>query len=361
METETIIISLLTSFIASVIFWLFFNVVPEKHRYNKVRPVVEFNIYIIYFDLLSYLEIGLKTHHHTSFFEQNRIKAGVVSKEEYEFWLKNKCLNESYQIDEMSKKLIIVGNNLKNSSAKIIQNICDTLNYIDFLSSKEILLLRKIKEKLTVYNYDDKGVETVQGITYREIVPHLAYMSENFYEINKLYLSLQNIVWKFKKMDNSINKYLIGNNRLEKAMFYYEKKQYKKCLWILLFHKKCYTKDYLKFIIYFQIEKKEKAYKLLKKILSENYKSAVVHNLLYNQYFDEEILKVILDKYSEAELLEIIEHKKLINLFMEKAKQEIKEIDLYYNNKLKNHDEKIKQQTKERREKLEKIKCSNSQ
>lgn len=117
----------------------------------------------------------------------------------------------------------------------------------------------------------------------------------------------------------------------------------------------------MKFIIYFQIEKKEKAYKLLKKILSENYKSAVVHNLLYNQYFDEEILKVILDKYSEAELLEIIEHKKLINLFMEKAKQEIKEIDLYYNNKLKNHDEKIKQQTKERREKLEKIKCSNSQ
>lgn len=122
-------------------FLAFFNVVPEKHRYNKVRPVVEFNIYHrIYFDLLSFLEIGLKTHHHTSFFEQNRIRAGLVSKEEYEFWLKNKCLNESYQIDEMSKKLIIVGNSMKNSSAKIIENICDTLNYIDFLSGKEILL-----------------------------------------------------------------------------------------------------------------------------------------------------------------------------------------------------------------------------
>ena len=354
METETILISLLTSFIASVIFWLFFNVVPENHRYNKVRPVVEFNIYRIYFDLLSFLEIGLKTHHHTSFFEQNRIRAGLVSKEEYEFWLKNKCLNESYQIDEMSKKLIIVGNSMKNSSAKIIENICDTLNYIDFLSGKEILLLRKIKEKLTVYNYDDKGAETVQGITYRSIVPHLAYMSENFYEINKLYLDLQNIVWKFKKMDNSINKYLIGDNRLTKAMLYYEKKQYKKCLWILLFHKKCYTKYRLKFIIYFQIGKKEKAYKLLKKMLSENDKSTVVHNLLYDQYFDDEILKEILDKYSVAELLEIMEHKKLIDLSMERAKQEIKEIDLYYNQKLKNHDEMIKQQTKERREKLEK-------
>ena len=63
-------------------------------------------------------------------------------------------------------------------------------------------------------------------------------------------------------------------------------------------------------------------------MLSENDKSTVVHNLLYDKYFDDEILKEILDKYSVAELLEIMEHRKLIDLSMERAKQEIKEIDL---------------------------------
>lgn len=47
---EAIIISLATSLVASVIFWLFFNMVPQKRRYDKIRPVVEYNIYEIFYN-----------------------------------------------------------------------------------------------------------------------------------------------------------------------------------------------------------------------------------------------------------------------------------------------------------------------
>ena len=47
---EAIIISLATSLVASVIFWFFFNVIPQKRRYNKIRPVVEYNIYEIFYN-----------------------------------------------------------------------------------------------------------------------------------------------------------------------------------------------------------------------------------------------------------------------------------------------------------------------
>lgn len=341
---EAIIISLATSLIASIIFWLFFNVIPQKRRYDKIRPVVEYNIYEIFFGILGYLEIGLKTHIHTSFFPQLNIKAGLVTQEEYSFWLKNKCLNETYKIDEVGKYFITVGEKLENSSKGICRKIEECLKYMEFLDAKEFLVLRKVVAKLTTYSYMEQAEESINGHTYRPVVLHLSYMAENFYELNQLYLDLQKCIWSYKKVDKSINKYMFGNDKINKALIYYERGEYKKCLKLLLrLREENFSKNRLKFVCYYKLGKKEKAYSILENLVQNPQNRNIIGiGSLFEEtdYEDSKIYQILLQMYTETEILKDIEHEIQIKYSMDIAKKQIKEIDQYYKEKLKESHEK---------------------
>lgn len=340
---ETIIISLATSLVASIIFWLFFNMIPQKRRYNKIRPVVEYNIYEIFFGILGYLEIGLKTHIHTSFFPQFKIRAGLVTQEEYSFWLKNKCLNETYKIDEIGKYFITVGEQLENSSKEICKKIEECLKYMEFLDAKEILILRKVVSKLTTFSYKDQAEESINGHTYRPVVLHLSYMAENFYELNQLYLDLQKCIWSYKKVDKSINKYMFGNEKIDKAMIYYEVGEYKKCLKLLFrLREDSFSKNRLKFLCYYKLGEKEKAYSILEKFVQNPQNRNIIGiGSLFEEtdYKDNEIYQILLQIYTETEILKAIDHSIKIKCSMDIAEKQIKEIDQYYKEKLKESNE----------------------
>ena len=80
---KMILVSVITSLIAYFIFWCFFDYIPSKIRYNKIRPKVEFDIYEIYFKLLFYIQAPLQTNIYGCFYPQDRLRAGLVSREDF--------------------------------------------------------------------------------------------------------------------------------------------------------------------------------------------------------------------------------------------------------------------------------------
>lgn len=340
---EEILLAIITSLIASFIFWIVVNFLPEKKRYNKVRPKVEFDIYEIFIALRGYLSIALKINEFGWSFPFDKIEAGLVTKEDFELWLQNKCLNFSYKFDEMADKLLPVGNDLDGRATEICQKIDKSATYYAFMSADEILLLRKISSKVTVYSYDEKAESVLGNTCYRPVVPTIAYMSENFFELSKLYLQLQKIVWSYKKIDKSINKYILGDFSYSKANKQYLLGNFKKCIKII---KKCKSDNkYLKYSLLFKanycLGRKGKAVSALKMAFdSTALKPVSIRSLLYDfrldfQTMDDAVYEEVCSRYTTAEILEMVEEIERERNLIAKATVTSKEIQSYYESKLK--------------------------
>ena len=53
-----IIVAIFTSFIASVVFYVCFQLIPEKRRYNRIRPRIEVELMEISDTLFFYIELS---------------------------------------------------------------------------------------------------------------------------------------------------------------------------------------------------------------------------------------------------------------------------------------------------------------
>ncbi|MBE5947712.1 MAG: hypothetical protein E7261_01660 [Lachnospiraceae bacterium] len=359
---EEILLAIITSLIASFIFWIVFNFLPEKRRYNKVRPKVEFDIYEIFIALSSYLSIALKINEFGWSFPFDKIESGLVTKEDFELWLQNKCLNSSFKFDEMADKLLPVGNDLDVRTKELCQKIDKSATYYAFMSAEEILLLRKISTKVTVYSYDEKADNVVGNTCYRPVVPTIAYMSENFLELSKLYLQLQGIVWSYKRIDKSINKYLLGDFFYNKAKKQYLLGDFKKCIKII---KKSKTdNNYLKYSLLFKanycLGRKAKAISALKMVFnSTTLKPVSIRNLFYDscleyQNMDDAVYEEVCSRYSLVEILEMVEEIERERNLIDKATMTLKEIRNHYETKLKREKDVASQRMQEKYKNLEK-------
>ena len=358
---EEILLAIITSLIASLIFWIVVNFLPEKRRYNKVRPKVEFDIYEIFIALRGYLSIALKINEYGWSFPFDKIESGLVTKDDFVMWLQNKCLNSSYKFDEMADKLLQVGNDLDGSAKKICEKIDKSATYYAFMSADEILLLRKISSKVTVYSYDEKAESVLGDTCYRPVVPTIAYMSENFFELSKLYLELQEIVWSYKKIDKSINKYILGDFSYSKANKQYLLGNFKKCIKII---KKCkFDNKYLKYSLLFKanycLGRKEKAVSYLKMAFdSTALKPVSIRSLFYDprldfQTMDDAVYEEVCSRYTSTEILEMVEEIGRKRNMINKATIISKEIQNYYEVKLKLEKDMAAQRMQEKYKSLE--------
>ena len=132
----------------------------------------------------------------------------------------------------MRDKLIPIGPELERISKDICTKIEKCSTYYSFMTADEILLLRKISAKLTVYSYTENAIEVVGESTFRPLIPNLSYLADNFYEVSQLFGALQEIVWNYKKVDRSINKHIIGDFSLGKARKAYMHGKYTRCIWL---------------------------------------------------------------------------------------------------------------------------------
>ena len=357
---KEILIAVVTSLIASVIFWFVFNYIPEKRRYNKVRPKVEFDVYEIFIKLSSYLGIGLEINEYGWSFPRDKIESGQVTKEDFNLWLQNKCLNSSYQFDEMGSKMLAVGDSLERCSRDICDKIEKCATYYSFMTADEILLLRKISAKVTTYSYIGSAEDKVGGTTLRPVVPNIAYMAENFAEISKLYIDLQQIVWSYKKIDRSINKYIVADFSFNEATRCYIRGEFKRC--IKYIKKSRYAsvenKRILLFKAYYNLGNKSKAMAILKLYMENStHKTSLLYSLLDDEHIDfydmnEWVGEVLSSYISEIELYEAIEESIRSQSIQKQGIETAEEIKEFYKQKLDENSRQAKQRVAQKQEKI---------
>ncbi|MEB3066984.1 hypothetical protein VJJ00_06310 [Parvimonas micra] len=135
--------------------------------------------------------------------------------------LQNKCLNESYLYDENKDYLIPIGNELDRLSKKIVEEVESLSFYHNFMTCKEIILLKKIKEAITCYSYNDNAKNEFNGRVFFPFNPNISFMANNFKTINNYFYGLNNIIFKYKYLSNDLNRYKY-DLILEKSRVFYE-------------------------------------------------------------------------------------------------------------------------------------------
>lgn len=195
MTCNELIAAIITSLIAAVIFWFVFNFIPNKCEQKKVKPMIDFNLYQIYFKLSFFLQIPFRPKMTHSMYSQNKFNNGLFTLEDFRLFLSTKCLSEDYQkIDEIAKHLLPIGDTLKKESQEILEMIQGTYVFNKYLSAEQIILCRKIADKLSMHSFDLKAFEKDGNLILHPVDPTLKYMSKMFFELYQLYLQLQDML-----------------------------------------------------------------------------------------------------------------------------------------------------------------------
>lgn len=339
---KEVLIAVVTSLIASIVFWIVFNYIPDKCRYNKVRPKVEFDIYEIFFGLAGYISIALKINEYGWSFPMNRVESGQATQQDFDLWLQNKCLNDSYKFDEMAPHLLPVGPSLVKSANDLREKIERSATYYTFMTADEILLLRRISAKLFVYSYDEPATSKAGNTILYPVVPNISYMAENFYELSKLYLALQKIVWSYRKIDRSINKYVVGDFRFNKARKCYINRDFIGCIHQVNKAKQVSpeSKQELLFRAYYAMGSLAKAKAALKRYFEvAKDKSVVLTHVLDDEIIncdslDDAVWDIFAHNYTDIEIMEAIEYAEKAKAMQQQGIKTAEMIKSYYTKKL---------------------------
>lgn len=357
---KEIFIAVATSLVASFIFWVIFNAIPENQRYNKIRPKVEFDIYEIFLNLGGYIFIALEINELGWSFPQSRVQSGQATKQDFELWLQNKCLNDSYKFDEMGKNFLSVGDRLATSASKICEKIERCATYYSFMSADEILLLRKISNRLTVYSYTESAVDRVGKSTYVPVVPNISYMAENFFELSQLYIKLQKIVWSYKKIDRSINKYIMQDFALSEAQKCYAARDFAGCIRKAKKIKNASEESKLRimFKAYYAMGNLTKAIATLKQYYEiAAQPSVILYSVLEDdpvplEVLSESVWDIIAQNHTDIEIAETINYCARAKAIEKKGLETVETIKAYYAEKLNENSKRASEEMKKKRQTL---------
>lgn len=158
MTWDDIIVAIVTSLIASVVFWLVFNVLPNAVERKKIKPLLDFDLYHIYTRLAHFLEIPFHHSMHGPSYLQMRLFTGDINKDDYRLYLATKCLTEEHKkVDDAAKNLMPIGGALKSEANEIQDYIQKLYVFNKYLTAEQILLCRKIADKVTTYDFERRS------------------------------------------------------------------------------------------------------------------------------------------------------------------------------------------------------------
>ena len=192
-----ILMAIITSLVASIVFYLFFQLMPERIRYRRIRTRIEAELTEIASSLFFYLEEPFRYDMHSASFFQDEMCNGFITKRDFELGLYNKCLNESYLFDENRDKMMVVGNVLKKHADETSKKIHQVLLNQHYLTSNEILIIEDIDRLLYTHLYDSNASTQVQNYILRPLNPTLSYMGHTFYKLYLLWLELRQVMFKY--------------------------------------------------------------------------------------------------------------------------------------------------------------------
>lgn len=97
---------------------------------------------------------------HSPSYLQMQLFTGVIKKDDYRLYLATKCLTEDYKkVDDTAKNLIPTGRALKSEAHEIQDYIQKLYVFNKYLTAEQILLCRKIADKITTYDFEMRAFE----------------------------------------------------------------------------------------------------------------------------------------------------------------------------------------------------------
>lgn len=217
MEMSSIYISIATSLIASVVFWIGFSVVPFLLRYFRIRPRVENDIMAIQLQLFFFVQIPFLQSIHTASDFQPDIKAKKIGKSDIKNALYGKCLSAECCKGEFEHRLLPVGEKLVKISNEIDKRIDRIQCYSVFLRTREILVLKEIRDRIHMYEYVEYK-DIIDGKEFVPLNPTISYMSDNFYELLILYHKINAITDSYLLVKrNESEKYVAAKKDLDEG------------------------------------------------------------------------------------------------------------------------------------------------
>jgi hypothetical protein len=306
MTWSDILTAIVTSLIASVVFWLVFNLIPNVVERKKIKPLLDFDLYQIYVKLAHFLEIPLKHSNHSPSHLQMRLYQGKLKKEDYELYLSTKCQTEEYQqVDDVAKNLMLIGAALKSRAGEIVEMIQKLYVFNKYLSAKEILLCRKITDKITTYDFEMKAFHRIGNQMLGPVDPTMRSMAGMFYDAYLLFLELQNNLIGQKPSGNELGDFHRNLNFRRMGLLYGQGK-YKKVVRLTKGKRDANASGYYFRSLYRQ-RKTEKALAALKNHLEKDSMKLIYQRGTFVEFMDDDVIKeALIAARSEDEYQEMV-------------------------------------------------------
>jgi len=335
--------SVFFSLVAAIVFWPVFNAIPNYIRRRKIRPKVEFDVYEFYRKLFQFIEVPLRYNMHTSSPLQKEIFSGKISKECFEIWLQDKCLNESYLYDEMKERYQCIGDRLEEISLDVCGKVKDIYTFTTFLTAKEILLFKRITTNLRKHSYVGNSGSLIGGNVYKPLKPNITHMAANFNDIYTMFLELQKLVFNYKYIDFSIawDESAAHFHKWDDLNCSYYRGEYKKCLRRFRFAElRNKFPEHLwsvKFRCLYKVGKKVKALNYLEVNLLVNHLQLIsLRNSFDNLYQNGDVKRILIKARGEKEYSDMVECLKNESAIYDSMIEQARMIKRHYETKITN-------------------------
>ena len=307
MNLSEIIVAIVTSLIASVVFWLVFNVIPNVVERRKIKPLLDFDLYQIYFKLAFFLEEPLCYSKHSPSFLQHRLYKGELKKEDFGLYLATKCLTEEYQkVDETAKNLMPIGHDLKERANEILEMIQKHYVFLKYLSAEEILICRKIADKISTYDFELQAFVYEGKFVLGPVNPTMSGKEGMFYDTYQLFLQLQDLLIKQKPIGNEFGDFY-SHLLFRKLGLLYSKGQFNKVAKLTKDADDVNTKAFYFRSLYHKGEAEKGLMALREYLRTENERLIYIRGHFEEFIEDAVIRDVLIEVRSEEEYQEMID------------------------------------------------------
>lgn len=335
MTWNSIIVAIVTSLIASVVFWLVFNVLPNAMEKKRIKPLLDFDLYQIYSRLAQFLEVPLCHSIHSSSHLQMKLYTGGINIEDYRLYLATKCLTEEYKsVDDTAKNLMPIGSSLKATANVILDQIQKLYVFNRYLTAEQILLCRKIADKMTTYDFEMKAFSRIGNHILCPVDPTMRRMEKMFYELYLIFMQLQNHLISRKSKKNELGD-IYKSLAFREVGLLYSQGKYKKAAKKAKSKNDRNTNSYYCRSLWRQGEK-DKGLTAMKAFLQKKSTQLIYMRGYFSEFKDNEQIKnVLVESCSEMEYQEMIDCIKKEEEQQRTFEQFAAEIGAFYDKKLK--------------------------
>jgi hypothetical protein len=302
-------VAVVTSLVASVVFWLTFDFIPNRRAQKKIQPFVDYDLYLVYGKLFQFIETPFRPYENTPSQYQNEIFTGKITENDFRLFLSTKCLTEGHRsIDEKARMLLPIGNKLQTVKEEIEGIINQLYVFNHYLTADQILICRQILDKLNTYSYDWPAVHAERsGTITRCVNPTASYLSRMFNEVYALYLNLQNYLINSKKDGEEV----FANYRIllesSKISYLFSQRKYKEVCQLVKKSGNKFAKPFLFRSLFLLGEIDQSKKEMIDYLHQSSLRLISIRNVLGEVINDEDMKRVLIAERSDEELNEMIQ------------------------------------------------------